>query len=180
VGVARSGGQGGVAEGHPAQGLGLGAGEDQVSLCAGCCHSCCVLRSLLPVTGAEGEFVVDRGAHVERGVMPVVVLLLDPGCHPRAGLGLGGELPEYAQRTPSWSADDRIVRRRPDPAHRLRDAVPGRRRPQAAGDVLAALIGVKDDGGDGAFAAAYRDRGASVKNWQRTGVPRTAGRRTGD
>ena len=64
-------------------------------------RSACGIRLFMPpvpvrsdpgrVTGLEGEFVVDRGAHPQRGVATLVVVVLDPDGDPLTGLGLGGE-----------------------------------------------------------------------------------------
>ena len=60
----------------------------------------------------QGEFVGDRRAHLQRGVAPLAVVLVDPRRYPGAGLGLGGEVFERAQlelqgRVPRF--DDRVV-----------------------------------------------------------------------
>jgi hypothetical protein len=49
-----------------------------------------------------GQFVVDRGAHAERGVAAVVVVVLDPVDHCPPGLGEGVELLEPTLNARPW------------------------------------------------------------------------------
>jgi hypothetical protein len=66
------------------------------------------------VVGLVSEFVGDRGPHAQGGVATVVVVVLDPGRDPGAGLGFGGEMLEPAQlelQRGMPGLDDGIVQR---------------------------------------------------------------------
>src|SRR3954447_17095142 len=126
---------------------------------AGAGRSCCGLRFVAGLLG-ELELVGDRGEHPERGVTPVVVVLLDPGRDSSASLLPGGEVLELAELELDGGVpalDDSIVESRAGPAHRLFDADAGTRGPEVLRGVLAALIGVHQHLGQGVFAAADRD-----------------------
>src|SRR3954454_19031129 len=119
------------------------------------------LPRLMSGAGAQRLLVGDRGEHAQRGVAPVVVVVLDPGGDRLPGLGAGGEVLQAAQfelQRGVPALDGRVVQGRADPAHRLRDADPLTRRAKRARGVLTALVAVEDHAGDRLPATAHRDR----------------------